>query len=366
MRLGFDVTSLLDRRTGVGAFAGELLNRIARRGDIDVVAYAVSWRGRDRLTDLVPGGVDVATRPSAAQPLRQLWRRSDWPPITWWTGKVDVVHGPNFVVPPSGGAGELVTVHDLTFIRYPELCTRDTLQYPELIRRAVRRGAHVHTVSDFVAAEVTDAFDVDDDRVHVVPNGVDPVTTGDPLAGRRVAGGDRYVLGLGTIEPRKDFPLLVDAFDILAADDPEVRLVIAGQDGWGTEAFEAALARARHRDRVVRMGWVDDATRADLLAGATVFAYPSRYEGFGLPPLEAMTAGTPVVVTRTGALPQVLGDAAAFVEPGDSEALAAILADVLTDAAKRDALIDRGRERAAAYSWDACAQGVIHLYERLC
>jgi glycosyltransferase involved in cell wall biosynthesis len=366
MRLGFDVTSLLDRRTGVGAFAGEVLARVAQRDDIHVIGYSVSWRGRDRLADVVPPAVATATRPMAAQPLRQLWRRVDWPSITWWTGKLDVVHGPNFVVPPAGGAAELVTVHDLTFVRYPELCTPDTLQYPDLIRRALRRGAHVHAVSEFVSAEIVDVFGVDADRVHVVANGVDPVTTGDRVKGQQVAGGDRYVLALGTIEPRKDFPLLVDAFDVVAADDPEVLLVIAGQDGWGTDAYETALDRAHHRDRVIRLGWVDDRTRADLLAGASVFAYPSRYEGFGMPPLEAMAAGTAVVATRTGALPEVLGDGAVFVEPGDANALAAALADVLTDSAKRDSLIDRGRERAALYSWDACAEGVIHLYERLC
>jgi glycosyltransferase involved in cell wall biosynthesis len=290
----------------------------------------------------------------------------DWPPITWWTGRLDVVHGPNFVVPPARGAGQLVTVHDLTFVRYPELSTRDTLQYPALIRRALRRGAHVHTVSDFVAAEIVDEFAVDADRVHVVPNGVDPVTDGNPRAGEQVAGNERYVLALGTIEPRKEFPLLIDAFDMVAADDPELRLVIAGQDGWGTDAFETALARARHRERVIRLGWVDDTTRADLLAGATVFAYPSRYEGFGLPPLEAMAAGTAVVTTRAGALPQTLGDAAVLVEPGDAEALAGALTDLLANETRRTGLIERGRKRVAAYSWEACADGLIHLYERLC
>lgn len=366
MRLGFDVTSLLDRRTGVGAVASEVLARVVQREDIDVIAYSVSWRGRDRLRDIVPPGVAVSTRPIAAQPLRQLWRRVNWPPITWWTGRLDVVHGPNFVVPPARGAAELVTVHDLTFIRYPELSNRDTLQYPGLIRRAVRRGAHVHAVSEFVAAEVIDVFDVDADRVHVVPNGVDAIATGDPEAGRTVAGGDRYVLAVGTVEPRKDYPLLVDAFDLLAADDAGVRLVVAGQDGWGTKALDAALDRAHHRDRVIRLGFVDDRTRADLLAGASVFAFPSRYEGFGLPPLEAMAAGTPVVATRAGALPQVLGDAAVFVEPGDTSGLATALAAVMTDSAKRASLIEQGRQRAARYSWDACAEGLIHLYQRLC
>jgi glycosyltransferase involved in cell wall biosynthesis len=367
MRLAFDITSLHDRRTGVGAFASEVLTRVAHHDGIDVIGYSVSWRGRDRVTaELAPPGVSLATRPMAAQPLRQLWRRINWPPITWWTGRIDIVHGPNFVVPPGRGATELMTVHDLTFVRYPELCTRDVLQYADLIPRALRRGAHVHTVSDFVAGEVMDVFEVEADRVHVVPNGVDPVGEGDPEAGRRYAGGDRYVLALGTIEPRKDHPLLVEAFDALASDDPDVRLVIAGQDGWRTDVFDRAVERARHRDRVVRAGFVDDRARADLLAGARVFAYPSRYEGFGLAPLEAMAAGTPVVTARTGALPQVLGDAAAYVEPGDRAALTSALADLLDDSDRREELMSKGRVRAAGYSWDACADGLIRLYQRLC
>jgi len=153
MRLAFDITSLHDRRTGVGAFASEVLTRVARQDDIDVMAYSVSWRGRGRMHDeLVPAGVALAHGPMAAQPLRQLWRRADWPPIEWWTGPVDLVHGPNFVVPPARGATVLTTVHDLTFSRYPELCTRDVLQYPGLWRRAFRRGAHVQAVSHFVAS----------------------------------------------------------------------------------------------------------------------------------------------------------------------------------------------------------------------
>src|SRR4051812_49531305 len=115
MRVAYDVTSLLDLRTGVGAFAGEVLTRIATVAGIDVVGYSASWRGRGKVRELLPDNVRIARGPMAAQPLRQLWRRADWPPIEWWTGAVDLVHGPNFVVPPAKrGTIELATVHDLT------------------------------------------------------------------------------------------------------------------------------------------------------------------------------------------------------------------------------------------------------------
>jgi glycosyltransferase involved in cell wall biosynthesis len=367
LRVAYDVTSLLDARTGVGTFADEVLRRCAAMDDIDVVGYSVSWRGRRAIDALLPDGVRKARGPMAAQPLRRLWQRTDWPPIEWWTGPADLVHGPNFVVPPAKrGTVELATVHDLTCVRFPELCTPDTLQYPGLIRRALARGAHIHAVSQFVADEVIDVFSVEPDRVHVVPNGIDPVSEGNADAGRARVAANRYILAVGTIEPRKDLPLLVEAFDQLAATQDDVCLVVAGQDGWGSEAFAAAVERAQHGDRVICTGWVDDRGRADLLAGAQVFAYPSKYEGFGLAPLEAMTAGTPVVTTRAGALPEVLGDAARFVAPGDVDDLAGALASLLDDSAERERLVDAGRVRSQQYSWDACAQGVVNLYRRLC
>ena len=366
MRLALDVTALFDARTGVGEVTHQLLTRLALRDDLDVVAYAASWRGRKRLQDLVPDGVAVPRRPMAARILRALWRRADAPPIEWWTGAVDIVHGVNFVVPPARQAVEICTVHDLTCVRFPELCTADVLQFPGLIARAVRRGAHVHAASAFVAGEVIEHFGVDPANVHVIHNGIADVTSGDPLAGRRFAGGSRYVLGLGTVEPRKDLPTLVRAFDAVAAQNADVRLVLAGPDGWGVDALTAAMDGAHHRARIVRVGWVDDQVRADLLAGATALAYPSVYEGFGLPPLEAMAAGTPVATTRAGALPEIVGDAAILVDPGDVDGLAGALSELLDDESRRDELIAAGRARVALFGWDRAANELTRLYRALC
>ncbi len=333
------------------------------------VAYAASWRGRHDLADRLPVGVRAVDRPMAARPLREAWRRVDAPPVQWWTGPVDTVHGTNYVVPPAGRAGRVVTVHDLTPVRFPELANRDTLQYPELVRRAVDRGALVHTDSTFVAEEVRSWLGVPDDRVVPVLLGLAPQLAGDPAAGRRRALGDgraegRYVLAVGTVEPRKDLPGLVAAFDRIAPDLDDLRLVIAGPDGWGADALDRAIAASPNRDRVHRLGWVDDRARADLLAGATAVAYPSRYEGFGFVPLEAMAAGVPVVCTDAGSLPEVVGDAAAIVPVGDVDALADALAQVCDDADRRADLVARGRRRAATFSWERCADGLVALYRR--
>src|SRR5947199_3066178 len=267
--------------------------------------------------------------------------------------KMAVVSGTNSIVPPTRAAGEVVTVHDLTPMRFPELAHAATLAYEPLIRRALARGAFVHTPSQFVAAEVVELFGVSADRVHAVAEGIPALP--DVAADEQVAGGAPYVLTIGTVEPRKDHPLLVRAFDAVAASDPDLRLVIAGPDGWGADALTDAVAAAKHRDRIVRLGYIDDEARAGLLKGARAFAFPSVYEGFGLPPLEAMRAGVPVVATAAGSVPEVLGDAALLVPVGDTDALAGALRDVVTDDAVRARLVDAGRSRASRYSWDRCA-----------
>jgi len=362
-RVAVDATPLLGAVTGVGRLVQEVLPRLHQRTDLEMSAFAMTWRGHDRLAQVVPGGMAANGRPLPARPARALWTRLDHPSSRWWTGPVDVVHGMNFVVPPSAPAAEVVTVHDLTCVRFPELCTRDALQYPGLIRRALRRGAWVHAVSHATAEEVLDAFAVPEERVVVVPNGVTPPAAAAPADGHRLAGSRRYVLALGTVEPRKGLPTLVDAFERLVCDHPDLRLVIAGPDGWGAEALADSLAH-HHRvaERTTRLGWLGEPARSALLRGATVLAYPSVYEGFGLPPLEAMTAGVPVVSTTAGSLPEVLGDAAVLVEPRDADALAAGLRHVIEDDGLRARLVADGRAQAARWSWDATADGLAELY----
>jgi len=368
LRVAVDATPLIGHRTGVGEFCLGALTGLAGRADVSMSAFAVSWRRRGRLPAVLPAGVGSAQRAMPARPLQWSWRRLSLPAAEWFVGDCDVVHGTNFVVPPTRRAGRVVTVHDLTPVRFPEMCDGPTLAYPDLIRRAVRSGAFVHTPSAFVAAEVVEAFGADPERVRAVHSGIPRrLGIGADRAGRAVsdllpAGTERFILSLATAEPRKDLPGLVAAFGEVARGRPEVALVLAGPPGWGERDLAGAVSRSAFAQRIVRTGWIDDPTVASLIDAAAVLAYPSRYEGFGFPPLEAMARGLPVVATRAGAIPEVLGDGASLVPVGDVGALAGALAEVLDSETRARELAASGRRRAGEFSWERCADGLVALY----
>lgn len=360
LRVAVDATPLLGPRTGVGVFTHALLRGLGQHPDVAATGFPITVSGRRDLASALPAGVDARTPPLPARPLHAVWRRASRPRLDALLGRPDVVHGPNFVVPPARAA-RVATVHDLTTLRYPELCHAATLAFPALVRRAAAEGAWIHTPSHAVRDEVLAELDLDPARVVAVPNGFDP-PRGDADAGRRLAGVAHYVLAVGTVEPRKDLPSLVAALDRLTDDHPDLVVVHAGGDGWRVDRFEAALAALRSPERFRRLGHVAHDQLGHLYAGARAFAYPSVYEGFGIPVLEAMASGVPVVTTDVPAVREVAGDAAAVVPVGDVDALAAAIERAWTDEVWRATAIERGHARAAAHSWDACVEGIVEVY----
>jgi glycosyltransferase involved in cell wall biosynthesis len=350
MRVGLDTTPLIGARTGVGQFTAGLVSALASR--VEVVPFDMTWAGRR------PG-----TRPLPARPMRAIWRHANWPPIEMWTGPVQIVHGTNYVVPPSR-APQIVSVHDLTAIHFPDMCTADTLTYPALIKRALSRGAHIHCDSHYVANEVITWANCHSDIVHVVAPGIPTNLAAPSVPMTPRFEGRPYLLVLGTIEPRKDHATALRAFAEVATRDFDLLLVVAGSDGWGTPAYDAALANLTPAvtARIIRQTDVTDTQRDELVAHARMLVYPSVYEGFGFPPLEAMAAGVPVVATNAGSLPEVLGDAACFVNVGDAESLTETILRIHTNESVRASLIAAGVRRASEYTWARCGEEMHDAY----
>jgi len=302
-----------------------------------------------------------------ARPLHYIWKHARFPAIESFVGPVDVIHGMNAVLPPTRSAHGVITVHDVAPTLYPELCEPNFLPFTQLVARAISRDALVHTPSQFVRSQVIEIFGAIPERVIAVPWGL---PTDASLVAKdtslppedSLALPEKFVLALGTIQPRKDYPSLLLAFDSIACVDPSVHLVIAGAPGWGYHEFESVLSRLHARERVHYLGYISKGERARLLAEATILAYPSVYEGFGLPPLEAMAHGVPVVSTLAGAIPEVLGDAALLVPVGEPDALAEQMSRLLNDEELRHQMTERGHVAAANYTWDRTADGLRRIY----
>ena len=279
----------------------------------------------------------------------------------------DVLHSPDFIPPFRRVFRSVVTVHDVGFLRFPETLTEQSRRYYGQVGRAVRSAERTIAVSHATARDLAELLDAPLDRVRVVHNGVDalfrPQTNPDVLSRmRRRYGLDQpYVAFLGTFEPRKNLPTLLRAFRIVRARH-DVLLALVGRRGWLYEPILASIDELGIRP-AVRV--IEDAPRTDfpaILSGATAFAFPSLYEGFGLPPLEAMACGTPTVVADTSALPEVVGDAALLHPPTDHEALADALLRVIKDESLRTTLRARGIERAAHFTWERSARETLAVY----
>jgi glycosyltransferase involved in cell wall biosynthesis len=379
MRVGLDATPLLGPRTGVGRYVAGLVEALAELpgGEPEELALIpFTWRGTADLPRVAPAGprLRCGRRRVPARLLHAAWTAVAFPPVEWLAGPVDVFHATNFVAPPSRRAATVVTIHDLTYLRHPEMVTAASARYRDLVPRALRRGATVCTPTAAVGAEVAAAYRLPPELLVVTPLGVGPAwraaTPPDPAWLAATGLPERYLLFVGSREPRKNLPTLLAAYRQLlggrvpgagrgASGGPVPPLVLVGPAGWG-EALDLAGLPA---EAVRTPGYLPEHDLARVVAGAAALVFPSWYEGFGLPALEALACGTPVVASDLPALREVLDGQAELVPPGDAAALADALARVLEDPGGEPARTAR-RTRAAAFTWAACAQATLTAYRR--
>lgn len=349
--------------TGIGRYTLELLRGLPDDPRVDSVA---TW-ARQRLVEepelLLTEG-KLGRRPGLIRPLL---RWSDRRRL-----KNRLFHGPNYFLPDFVERG-IVTVHDLSVLRFPETHPAERLrQFARDLPRSLDRAEHVITDTETVRQEVIAEFGLAPARVTAVPLGVSanfrPATileVAEPLARYGLDAGG-YALSVSTIEPRKKIAELVAAWRLLPTDlRQQFPLVLAGAKGWRDAELLAAIDRGAAEGWLKLLGYVPEQDLPALYAGARLFIYPSIYEGFGLPPLEAMASGVPVVVANRSCLPEVCGDAAFFVDPDDVESFAGALAHALTDEADRCRKVTQGSARATSYGWGRCIRETVDVYSTL-
>jgi glycosyltransferase involved in cell wall biosynthesis len=361
LRVGVDATPLLGPRTGVGRYVSGLVHGLTGLADApDVTLTAFTARGARSVPH--EGGARVAGRPFPARLLQQLWSRVPFPPVELLSGPLDVFHGTNYVLPPARRARGVLSVHDLSYVLHADTVTPQVLRYQRLVPAGVRRAAVVLTLTEASADEVAAFYGLARDRVLVASPGVDAEwaatkrPTSQWLHDRGLP--ERYLLFVGTQEPRKNLQVLVSALEVMQRElgDEAPPLVIAGPAGWGAAPDCSGLRPGS----LVRTGFLDDDALRAVVAGATCLAFPSRHEGFGMPPLEALACGVSVVSSDLPVLREVTGDCARYAPVGDVDAWAAAITDALPEVDDDERA--RRRARAAAFTWEGCAASAMSAY----
>jgi glycosyltransferase involved in cell wall biosynthesis len=375
LTLTLDVSAVPANPVGAGQYTMHLASALSRRPDLELVL--IGRRGdRERWTQPASGARLVSAAPRQ-RPVRLAWEQLALPGLVRRL-EASVHHGPHYTMPEHSSVPMVVTVHDLSFFEAPQWHDRSkVVLFRRAIRVAARRATAVVCPSQATADQLARWCRVDAE-LFVAHHGVDgerfsphedePDADAAILGGvdARLGDGRPYLVFVGTLEPRKDVPSLVHAFHRVADRHPEALLVLAGGDGWGASAVDQAIAATSTGPRVVRTGYVADAVIPVLLRSAVAAVYPALYEGFGLPALEALSCGTPLITTSGTAMEEVAGDAATLVPPGDvaglAEALDAVLGSGTTASGERDRRRRAGLKIAAAHTWDESANRHVEAY----
>lgn len=375
MRIALDYTAALRQGAGIGRYTQGLVAGLAAletRPDLTLLVAADADRGpfggREAQPPFPRRRLPLSTRQQAI-----LWHRLHLPlPLEWLAGAFDLFHAPDFVLPPLRRALGVITVHDLSFLRVPECAEARLVAYlTQAVPHAVRRANRILADSVNTQRDLTALLDVDPARIDVVYPGIgpryQPVADGEQrrAVAQRYQLNGPFILSLGTLEPRKNYPRLIRAFAQLRRQSGLAHtLVIGGGKGWLTESLFALAEQEKVASFVRFLGYVDEADLPTLYSLADLYAFPSRYEGFGIPVVEAMACGTPVVCADNSSLPEAAGAAAILVNADDTDALAAALERGLTDGAWREAARRLGQAQAARFTWRASAVQLVAAYAK--
>ena len=361
MRILVDYRPALRNRTGVGEYIHQLVQAYTKRHADTVSVFTSSWKDRpaDELASEL--GASVIDRRIPVRVLNLLWHRAAWPPAEMIAGPFDVVHAAHPLLIPARHAAQVVTIHDLFFLAQPEETRAEIRRdYPVLAAEHARRAHAVVTSTEYGRRLVSDQLGVDTERIYVCPPGA---PTWHTLGHGPNVPRDGYILFIGTLERRKNVGALLDAYALLLKQPhPVPLLVLAGRSTPDASVWLDRISRPPLAGKVRHLGYIANADRERVYAGARALVMPSLDEGFGLPALEAMSAGVPVVASNRGSLPEVIGTAGTLVDPNDAEGLAAALQRVVSDETFAADQARAGLARVRGLTWDRGAAVLGQAY----
>jgi glycosyltransferase involved in cell wall biosynthesis len=366
LRIGVDIRAFYEPLTGVGWYLYYLLHELAKVDDVELYLF-----GDARVTDEgprlhadIPANAKLCTFDLRGMPISRLSRPMTAGAYVAWLAlsDCDVYLGANYFLPRLHGAvarRRVITIHDLTYKRFPELLQKETLENLERqMMREVALADAIVCVSESTRRDLLRYYDVDPSRAFAIHSGLGTPATAEAFAGLP----ERYILFVSTIEPRKDLGTLIDAYERLRDSGAYGgSLVVVGKIGWKAQSL---VPRLRQRG-ILHVDYVRASQLATIYEHAEAFVFPSIYEGFGFPLLEAMARGVPSIAARSSSLPEIGGDAALYFEPENVDALVEQLTRVLNDASLREDLARRGRARAAGFRWDVAAAQTLDVLRRV-
>jgi len=370
--IGIDYTPAHEQGAGIGRLVREMILALSQEETEHDFKLFVSGAKNTELTPIFPPHFQWKSTRITPDWLARIWQRLLLPlPIETFVGDVDLYHATDFVLPPTRSRTKtIVTVHDLSFVRTPETASpRLKVYLDKVVPRSIHRADHVIADSSATKADLMSIYGLTAEKISVVLSGVNsrftPVEQPDYVRAKYNIPEKPFVLAVGTVQPRKNFARLIEAVHAVREEGLDIDLVIAGGKGWLADAMYDTINRLNVGDYVHLIGFVEDADLPALYSAADVFAFPSLYEGFGLPVLEAMACGTPVITSNVSSLPEVAGDAAICVNPYDVTALQRAIRIMFDDDVLCKNLIEKGFEQAKRFSWQQSAKDLLAVYSKV-
>lgn len=380
MKLGLELQSCLKNKSGIGIYTYELSKRLQKYDDIEFEGHIFNFINRNDISKDIEG-INIEKRICSIFPYgvyRRIWHYAMIKYNSLFKSKCDIYHFFNFIVPPRIEGKVITTIHDMTYEMYPETMDKRNLKrIKDDIKYSVNRADKIITVSESSKCDIIKYLNVSENKIEVVYNGVEYSRFAKIYSKEEKLSvcekynlPQNYMLYMGTLEPRKNIESIVEAFNLFKEKsdlkEKDFKLVVAGKKGWMFESIFELVNKLNLQDHVIFTDYVDERDKPLIYNMAQLFVFPSLYEGFGIPVLEAMASSIPVITSNVSSLPEVAGDAAVLVDPKDTVSIAKNMYDILSDKNFKAELINKGHIQAQKFTWEASAEKLYGIYKGLC